>query len=209
MQNTLTTTNTSAAVSYWSCLLRTTTGERGSSLDTDGVWLRLGESSVSWATSFLFSPSYVPWGEDTSNSGLFSSLEGLFYVERHRKSPRKLQLKKYILVGLNIKVNEINCGMAVWWFIFLYLPSSVHNESSPSAWVKWGNRLQQCCQEEMRCRLRCSAPVRTQERLDKAHCPTTAHWMTARPAKLMIVALKDKISSKSGKCGVDTKNIFR
>lgn len=61
-----------------SCLLRTTTGERGSSLDTDGVWLRLGESSVSWATSFLLSPSPVLGGDDTSNGGLSSSLEGLF-----------------------------------------------------------------------------------------------------------------------------------
>lgn len=68
-------------------------GERGSSLDTDGVWLRLGESSVSWGTSFFFSPLPVPGGDDTSNGGLFSSLEGLFYVEMHENDPGGLQVK--------------------------------------------------------------------------------------------------------------------
>lgn len=37
--------------------LRRTIGDRGSSLDTEGVWLRLPESRVSWATSFFLSPS--------------------------------------------------------------------------------------------------------------------------------------------------------
>lgn len=39
--------------------LRRITGDRGSSLDIDGVWLRLGDSSVSWVTNFFFLPSSV------------------------------------------------------------------------------------------------------------------------------------------------------
>lgn len=60
-------------------LHRTTTGERGSSLDTEGVWLRLGESRVSWVTSFFFSPSPVLGGDETSNDAFFSSPDGLLY----------------------------------------------------------------------------------------------------------------------------------
>lgn len=54
-------------------LLRTT-GERGSSLDTDGVWLRLAESKVSWVTSFFFSPSGEAGGTHNSG-GEFTSLD--------------------------------------------------------------------------------------------------------------------------------------
>lgn len=46
--------------------LHRTTGDRVSSLDTDGVWLRLEESRVSWGTSFLLSSSPVLGGEETS-----------------------------------------------------------------------------------------------------------------------------------------------
>lgn len=131
-------------------LLRTTTGERGSSLDTEGVWLRLGESSVSWATSFFFSPSPVLGGEDTSNGGRFSSLEGLFYGEMHDNDPGgsfvfSTPARHFLETDLNFsKMNSLIRWLnSAWWFKSLHLSSPVYKSDSnslPSAWVTWGSR---------------------------------------------------------------------
>lgn len=72
-------TNKSQSEQRFTQYLHRTTGERGSSLDTEGVWLRLGESRVSWVTSFFLSASPVLGGDNNSDDVFFSLPDGLLY----------------------------------------------------------------------------------------------------------------------------------